>query len=154
MNFRTLLAALSFLFLPIRLFALQYSTALRTAQQAAIETEIGAAPILELWTGSPPANCAAAATGTLLAQFALPSDWLAAAAAGAVGKTGTWSGTGIAAGNAGYYRICRAGSPTTCDIQGTVTATGGGGDMTVDNVSIAAAQTITITSYTLTAGNA
>jgi hypothetical protein len=39
-------------------------------------------------------------------------------------------------------------------MQGTVTATGGGGDMTVDNVSFAAAQAFTVTSFTLTAGNA
>lgn len=131
----------------------QYSVKVRTAKQAAIETEIGASPILELRSGSMPANCAAASTGTLLAQFALPSDWLAAAAAGAVGKTGTWSGSGIAAGTIGYFRIFRAGSPTECDMQGDVTATGGGGAMEVDNTSIAVSQTVTVTGFTLTAGN-
>jgi hypothetical protein len=135
----------------------QYSVKLRTAQAAAVETEIGTAPYLELWTGAPPASCALAATGTLLAQFQLPSDWLAAAVAGAVGKTGTWQGNalaGIATANAGYFRISRAVSPSECDIQGTVTATGGGGDMTVDNVSVAALQQITVTSFTMTRGNA
>lgn len=135
----------------------QYSVALRTAQAAAIETEIGVSPILEIWTGAMPANCAAGASGTLLAQFALPADWLAAAAAGAVGKTGTWSGAAlasIATANAGYFRICRAGSPTQCDIQGTITATGGGGDMTLDNISIAALQVVTVTGFTMTRGNA
>jgi hypothetical protein len=39
-------------------------------------------------------------------------------------------------------------------IQGNVTATGGGGDMTIDNVSIAAGQQVTVTSFTLTAGGA
>lgn len=37
---------------------------------------------------------------------------------------------------------------------GTVTATGGGGDMTLDNVSIASGQTVTITSFTYDSGEA
>ena len=43
---------------------------------------------------------------------------------------------------------------STQHIQGTVTNTGGGGDMTVQNVVVEAAQAITITGFTLTAGNA
>jgi hypothetical protein len=43
---------------------------------------------------------------------------------------------------------------TTCVAQGSVTATGGGGDLTVDNVVFAAAQAFTITAFTLNAGNA
>jgi hypothetical protein len=39
-------------------------------------------------------------------------------------------------------------------MQGTVTATGGGGDMTVNNTSFALGQTFTVTGFTLTAGNA
>lgn len=35
-----------------------------------------------------------------------------------------------------------------------MTATGGGGDMTVDNTSFAAGQAFTVTGFTLTAGNA
>lgn len=39
-------------------------------------------------------------------------------------------------------------------MQGTVTATGGGGDMTVDNTSFASGQQFTVTGFTITAGNA
>jgi hypothetical protein len=39
-------------------------------------------------------------------------------------------------------------------MQGTVTATGGGGDMTVDNTSFAITQAFSVTSFTLTDGNA
>jgi hypothetical protein len=39
-------------------------------------------------------------------------------------------------------------------MQGTVTATGGGGDLTVDNVSFASGQAFTVTGFTLTDGNA
>jgi hypothetical protein len=134
---------------------IQYSTAVRNAKLDAVETIIGSAPIMELRSGAAPANPATAASGTLLAQAALPSDWLTAAAAGAKGKNGSWSLTGLAPGGTiGHFRIYESGSPSVCHMQGSVTATGGGGDMTVDNTSIAAGQAVTVNSFTLTAGNA
>jgi len=135
-------------------YVVQYSVDVRTAKQGAIEGAVGASPTLELRTGAAPANCAAAATGTLLAVINLPADWLAAAAAGAVAKNGAWSGAGLAAGTIAHFRLYEAGSPSKCHMQGTVTATGGGGDMTVDNTNIAVAQVVTVSSCTLTAGNA
>ncbi|RVQ01321.1 hypothetical protein [Sinorhizobium meliloti] len=134
--------------------ALQYSVAVRNAKLDAVETAIGASPILKIRTGVPPANCAAADTGTVLATLTLPADWMAAAANGTKAKAGTWEDTSAdAAGTAGHYRIY-ASDGVTCHEQGTVTATGGGGDMTVDNVVFAVAQAFTVTSYTKTAGNA
>lgn len=132
----------------------QYSVAVRNARLDSFETTVGTVPIMEIRTGSQPADCATAASGTLLAQAALPSDWLAAASGGTKSKSGSWALTGLAAGSAGYYRIYDSGSPSACHEQGSITATGGGGDMTLDNISIAAAQAITVTSYVKTAGNA
>ncbi len=137
--------------------AMQYGVALRNAQLDQIESTISTAPKLRFYSGSMPANCAASATGTLLAELTLPSDWMAAASSGTKAKNGTWSGTGDAGAstgtNAGYFRVYdSAGS--VCHIQGTVTATGGGGDMTLDNISIASGQAISISTFTLTGGNA
>jgi hypothetical protein len=84
--------------------------------------------------------------------MALPSDWMAAASSAAKSKSGTWSGTGAAAGTAGYFRIVD-NAKTTCGMQGTVTATGGGGDLTLDNTSIAVSQAVSVTSFTINAGN-
>jgi len=82
----------------------------------------------------------------------LPADWLAAASGGTKALAGTWQDASAdATGTAGHFRI-KAGA--TCHIQGSVTATGGGGDMTLDNTSITAAQQVTITGFTLTAGGA
>jgi hypothetical protein len=132
--------------------ALQLSVAARNARLDAIETAIGASPRLRLLTGAPPANCAAAQSGTLLTEIVLPADWLAAASAGSKAKFGTWSGTGAAAGNIGHFRIVDFAG-TTCHLQGTVTATGGGGDMIVDNVSIALTQAIEINTFALDEAN-
>jgi len=134
--------------------ALQFSTAYRNAMLDAFETTIGAAPILEIRTGAPPGNCAAADSGTLLASMTLPSDWMAAAASGSKALLGTWQDAAAdATGTAAHYRIKDSGG-STCHAQGTVTVTGGGGDMTLDNASIASGQQVTITSYTITAPGA
>jgi hypothetical protein len=133
---------------------LQYSVAVRNAKLDAVETTIGTTPILQIRTGAAPANCAAADSGTVLATLNLPSDWMAAAASGTKAKSGTWEDTSAdATGTAAHFRSKDSGN-TTCHMQGTVTATGGGGDMTVDNTSFAAGQAFTVTGFTLTAGNA
>lgn len=72
--------------------ALQYSVAVNNARLDAIESTIGTSAKLRIYTGSAPANAAAAATGTLLIEIALPSDWMAAASSASKSKAGTWSG--------------------------------------------------------------
>lgn len=134
--------------------ALQYSVTVRNAQLDAIETTVGTSAVLKMFTGSPPANVATADSGTLLVSITLPSDWMAAASSGSKAKSGTWEDTSAdGTGNAGHWRLY-ASDGTTCHAQGTVTATGGGGDMTLDNISITTGQNVTITSFTISAGNA
>lgn len=135
---------------------LQFDVITRNAILDAIETSIGAAPVIELRSGALPANCAAASTGSLLSRDAIPSDWMAAASGGTKVKAGTWTLTGlagIATTNIGHFRLFESGSPDVCRGQGDVTVTGGGGAMTVDNVSLAAAQVVTVNTFTLTAPN-
>lgn len=133
--------------------ALQYSVGLRNAQLDTIESHIGTTGVLKLFTGAQPANCAAANSGTELWTETLPSDWMAAASSGSKALAGTWSALGIAAGSAAHFRLY-ASDGTTCHAQGSVTATGGGGDLTLDNVVIAVGQTVTISTFTISAGNA
>lgn len=134
--------------------ALQYSVTVRNAQLDAVETAIGTAAVLKIRTGAAPATCATADSGTVLASLTLPSDWMAAASSGSKAKTGTWEDTSAdATGTAAHFRLY-ASDGTTCHAQGTVTATGGGGDLTVDNTSFAAGQSFTVTTFTISAGNA
>jgi hypothetical protein len=134
--------------------SIQLSVAVRNARLDAIETTIGTSAILEIRSGAPPATCATADSGTLLASMSLPSDWLAAASSGAKAKSGTWQDLSAdAAGTAGHFRVKDSGG-TACGIQGTVTATGGGGDLTLDNAVLASGQAVSISSFTLTDGNA
>jgi hypothetical protein len=129
----------------------QFSVGARNAALDAMETAIGAAPTLVIRSGAMPADYATTATGTILATMVLPSDWMAAAASGVKSKSGTWQDAAAdAAGTAGYFRIIGS----TDGQQGTVTATGGGGDMTVDNAVFAVGQQVTVTAFTWTAGGA
>lgn len=131
----------------------QFSTAVRNALAGTFEGVVGAGPTLEIRTGPPPASCAAADSGTLLASIALPSDWLGAASAGAVASTATWSTSSAAAtGTAGHYRL-KDGASSVHE-QGTVTATGAGGDMQLASTSIDAGQAVAITAYSFGVGGA
>lgn len=130
--------------------AFQFSVAARNASLDAIETAIGTGPTLRIRSGAAPANCAAARTGTVLATLALPSDWMSAASGGSKALLGTWQDSEAdAAGVAGHFEIVQG---ATCHIQGSVTGTGGGGDMEIQNTNIAVGQEITVTAFTLNAG--
>lgn len=134
--------------------AFQLSVDVRNATLDAIETEIGANPVLTINSGTIPADCATANTGSVLATMVLPSDWFNDAAAGSVTLAGTWQDLSAdASGTAGYFRMHNNGG-TACHMQGTITATGGGGDMQLDNTNIALGQQINITAFTITAGGA
>jgi hypothetical protein len=133
---------------------IQFSTAVRNARADAIESIIGASAVLKIFTGAKPANCASPNSGTVLATMNLPSDWLSAAASGVKSLVGTWQDTAAdASGTAGHFRIYAADG-VTCGLQGTIAATGGGGDIELSSVSIVAGQVITITAETITEGNA
>jgi hypothetical protein len=132
--------------------ALQFSAAVRNARLDAIETTIGATAVLKIRSGSVPADCATADTGTVLATLTLPSDWMAAASGGSKAKSGTWQDTSAdATGTAAHFRIYDSGG-TVCGLQGTVGV--GSGDLQVDSVSFTAGQSFSITGFTITDGNA
>lgn len=132
--------------------AVQLSDAVRNARLDAIETAIGVSAVLKIRTGAQPATVATADSGTVLATLNLPSDWMNAASGGTKTKLGTWQDT-VAdnAGTAAHFRIY-ASDGTTAHLQGSVGQ--GSGDLSLDNTVIAAGQTVTITGFTLTDGNA
>jgi hypothetical protein len=131
---------------------LQYSVTVRNAKLDAVETAIGASAVLKIRSGSVPANCAAADSGTVLATINLPSDWMDAATGGTKSKAGTWTDASAdASGTAAHFRLY-ASDGTTCHAQGTVGTSAT--DMIVDSVSFTSGQSFTVTAFTLTAGNA
>jgi hypothetical protein len=131
---------------------LEFAPALRDAINDVIESHVGTSPILELRTGAPPATLATGDSGTLVASLTLPSDWMSNSSAGVKALLGTWQDSAAdAAGTVGHFRIKTSGA--VAKMQGTVTATGGGGDLTLDNNVVTLGQQITITAFTRTAPN-
>lgn len=134
--------------------AIQLSVSVRNGRLDSLETTIGVSALLLIRTGAAPANCAAADTGTVLATVNLPSDWMAAASGGSKALSGTWQDASAdATGTAGHFRLYDT-TGTTCHLQGTITATGGGGDMEVNSTSFTTGQQFSVTTFTLTDGNA
>lgn len=91
--------------------AIQRSVSARDAANNGYSTTLGTSGVtLTLFTGSPPANCAAADSGTALATLSLPSSPLGSSSSGTISKSaGAWTGTATATGTAGYYRLKASG---------------------------------------------
>jgi len=102
----------------------------------AITALIGGSGVLEVYTGTMPANCEDAATGTLLATlsfsataFASATDTNPGARAAANVIAGAFS---VATGTAAYARI-KTSAGGTCVIQGTVGENGTTGHLATFN---------------------
>ena len=133
--------------------ALKYSTTLRNAQLDAITTAVGTSGILRIYSGSRPANVAAAITGTLLAECVCNASAFAAAASSGVLTANAIANdsSANASGTASHYRLFQSNG-TTAVIDGDVSTSGA--DLNLDNTSINSGQVVSITSFTITAGNA
>ncbi|GIH91945.1 hypothetical protein ACFFMN_33935 [Planobispora siamensis] len=132
--------------------AIRLSTAARNAACDAIvdllDAGAGAATI-EVRTGSQPASAEDAASGTLLCTFTLADPAFGGSATGTATMAGApRSTTGAAAGTAGYFRAKDSSGNTVMD--GSVSATGGGGDLQLNTTTISVGVNVQITSGTVT----
>lgn len=132
---------------------LQFSERYRNARGDAMEATTGASAKLLFFSAAKSANCAASDPSGLLATLTLPTDWMDDAAAGVTTMLGSWTGTASGAGTIASFRI-KDSALANCDMQGSVTITDGGGEMEVDSVTVASGQTIVVTSFAITEGNA
>lgn len=130
--------------------AVSTSTAVKNARLDAISSTWGASPKLRLYAGTPPANAAASlSSNSLLVEVTITPAAASNATKDMLG--GAKSGTGAAAAGTGttttFYRVYDSGG-TTCHEQGTVAQSGG--DITIDNPSIAQNQAVNINTFTKT----
>lgn len=123
---------------------MHYSQTLRHAQLAQIEATIGASPHLKIFDGTPPGGTSGSDTGSVLVDMTLPSDWLAAPSGGSVVKSGTWEVVASLSGTATYWRIFTG---STCHMQGDMT------ELVLTSNDIVESETVTISSFQITAGN-
>jgi hypothetical protein len=134
--------------------ALSYATTLRNTQLDDITTAVGNAGVLRLYSGSVPANVGTSlGAQVILAELTCGTPF-AASASGGVLTAGsiTQDSSANATGTASFFRLFTSGG--TAVMQGTVTATGGGGDLTLTTTSITSGQPVQVTSFVITDGNA
>lgn len=138
--------------------AIRISSATQNAMVSAVSTLIDAgssAAKLRIYTGSQPAGPGTAASGTLLLEVTLNDPSFGAPSTGTItaAQSPALSGTGVAAGTAGWFRIvdstAAAGSGLGV-VDGSVTATGGGGDCQLSTTTISVGLAVAITSITIT----
>ncbi len=130
---------------------MRFSKAARTTKANSLLTSKNSGTI-EIYTGSPPATVdAALGAQVLLVTFNIPVT------AGTI-LNGVFTAAAIAdatagaAGTAAWYRQIDPDGITIME-DGNITVSGGGGDMIIDNVSIANPQNVRFISWTETEGN-
>ena len=101
---------------------LQVNTTVQTDNVTDIVTVASTTAYLLIYTGAVPANCAAAATGTLLASLPM-SNPIGTVSGAVLTMSAITAEAAAATGTAGYWRICTSSAGTTCVAQGNVYAT-------------------------------
>lgn len=132
--------------------ALGLNSTLRNNMLDEITARAGASALLRIYNGTQPATGGTATT--LLAELTCNATFAAGASSGVLTLNAiTADSSANATGTATWFRIV-ASDGTTHVLDGTVTATSGGGDMELSSTSINAGDAVSITSATITIGNA
>ena len=115
-----------------------------------LNTDLAASAVIKIFSGTIPANCGTADSGTLLVTFAGNAGGFGAAASQVLTASAVANATAAATGTAGYFRIYPSAATTTnAVVQGTCGMSAA--DMILTNTSITSGQTVSFTSLTVTA---
>jgi len=133
--------------------AIQYSVTHQNNNVNDITTQASTTAYLLIYTGSPPAHCSTAASGTLLASLPMSNPIGAGASSGVLTMSAITTEVTGNAGTAGYWRICTSSAGTTVVAQGTVAVSGGDLNF-AGGIIWTLGETIAITSFTITANGA
>lgn len=129
--------------------ALGYAVALRNTRLDAITTRAGSNAVLRIYSGSRPAT--GGAETTILAELTCNATFAPAASGGVLTLNSiTADSSANNTGTATWFRIQSSGATHVLD--GDVGTSGS--DMNLSTTSIVAGATVSITSATITAGNA
>ncbi len=136
--------------------ALRFSTTCRNNRLDQITSAVGNAGKLRIYEGTAPALLTDAVSGTqLLAELTCGSPFAPAASGGGLtvsAITDDTSADKTTATGATFFRVSTSAGTTV--IQGTVSDTAGSGDLKLNSVMIQQGAVVSITSFTITEGNA
>lgn len=127
---------------------LGYVAALRNAQLDAITTQVGASGLIRIYSGTRPAT--GGTETTVLAQLTCNATFAPAASGGVLTLNAiTADSSADATGTATWGRILTSGATPKIDFDvGT-----SGSDLNLNSTSITVGGTVSISSFTITAGN-
>ena len=129
--------------------AIAYSTTVRNAMLDAITSAAGASALLNIYDGVRPATGGTATT--LLAQLTCNATFAPAASGGVLTLNAiTQDSSANATGTATWFRITTAAAAFVLD--GNVGTSGS--DLNLTTTSIVSGQPVSVTSFTITEGNA
>jgi hypothetical protein len=136
--------------------SLSYKDATRNTRLDALTTALGTAAYLEIFTGAPAGKTSGtfnADPGTKLASLACSNPTAPGSSAGLLTFSAITSGTGLASGTPASFRFKTAasGAVSTVIIEGDAAV--GSGSLNFSS-TIASGGTVSITSATITEGNA
>ncbi len=145
--------------------SLQFQTTLRNTWLDSLNTAMNAgtgAALVGIYSGTKPATISTALSGNTLLAKLVATDPAAASASGGVLTLSsiTQDSSADATGTATFFRVYSSSDGSTLTdttnnvFQGTVTATGGGGDIELNTTSIVSGGPVSITSWTVTAPGA
>ena len=130
--------------------ALGYATTLRNNQLDQITTRAGASALLRIYDGSRPATGGTATT--LLAELTCNATFAPSASSGVLTLNAiTADSSANATGTATWFRIVQSDGSTHV-MDGSVSTSGS--DLNFNSVSITSGGSVSVTSFTVTAGNA
>jgi hypothetical protein len=126
------------------------NTTTRNAMLDTITTRAGSSALLRIYDGSQPATGGTATT--LLAELTCNATFAPAASGGVLTLNSiTADSSANATGTATWFRIVQSGGSTHV-LDGTVGTSGA--DLNLNSTSIVSGGTVSVTSFTITAGNA
>lgn len=129
--------------------ALAFATTLRNAMLDEVTAAAGASAFIRLYSGSRPATGGAATT--LLAELTCNATFAPAASGGVLTLNSiTQDSSANATGTATWFRLVTSGGTFVLD--GDVGTSGS--DLNLNTTSIVSGAAVSITSFTITAGNA
>lgn len=133
--------------------AIRLATSARNAAADAIadSVDIGSgAGTVKIYTAPRPATANTAPSGTLLATFTLndPSFGIASSGSAALVVSPTVSTTGVADGDAAWFRLADSTGATVLD--GSVSASGGSGDLIMSTITVSTGLTLNLSSGSIT----
>ena len=125
---------------------LKYSNGTRNAQQQGLITYAGSGALINIYSGSQPANANTAISGQTLLVTLTVSGSFGTDSNGTITLSTVTNGTAVATGTATFFRITQSNG-TTVVMDGSVATSDA--DLVLNNTSIATGQVVSISAGTI-----